>query len=146
MLAQVAALRSDGDETVPYPKSVAIDELEVPESLRTVDEDPATVKFTRPYERFEIDLVRESETPHVVRELAAPKNLVHETQGFVKREPVSAPYETLEIAPMRHSSTAQMLRHCQRRRNPIWGWAIAGLILGAGAFACGLSLAHLILR
>jgi hypothetical protein len=59
---------------------------------------------------------------------------------------VSAPYETLEIAPMRHSSTAQMLRHCQRRRNPIWGWAIAGLILGAGAFACGLSLAHLILR
>jgi hypothetical protein len=147
-LAELAEIRSDGDATVPYPKSV-VDELEppkVPESLRTLDEDPATVKFTRPYERFEIDLVRESETPHVVRELAAPKNLVHETQGFVKREPVSAPYETLEIAPLRHSSTAQMLRQCQRRRNPIWRWAIAGLILGAGAFACGLSLAHLILR
>lgn len=131
-----APVRTD-DATVPYPRS------EVPEAGRTIDEDPATVKFTRPYERFEIDIARESETPHVPRELVVSNNLVHETQAIAKRDPVSAPYETLEIAPMR---TDQILRQCQRRANPIWRWAIAGLILGAGAFACGLSLAHLILR
>lgn len=126
------AIRTDGDATVPYP--------------RTESEDPATVRFTRPYDRFEIEIARESETPHVVRELVAPKNLVHETQAVPKRDPGSAPYETLEIAPLRSSSTAQMLRQCERRTGTVWRWAIAGLILGAGAFAFGLSLAHLILR
>jgi hypothetical protein len=136
-------VRAGGDETVPYPKGAAPAATHVA-ATHVRDDDPATVKFTRPYDRYELDVAKESETPHVVREISAPMNLVHETQAVPKqRDSQSAPYETLEIAAMR---TDQILRQCERRANPVWRWAIAGLILGAGAFACGLSLAHLILR